>query len=56
VGGGVGQEPPDCPDSATVQRIVAVAAEPVQLAGNLGGWSGQGTAWPEDHDLVAVGV
>src|SRR5512132_765765 len=49
VGGGVGQELPDRPDSVTVRRIVAVAAEPVQLTGNLGGWSGQGPAGPDDH-------
>src|SRR5512132_1626552 len=55
-GGGVGQELPDRPDSATVQLIEAVTAEPVQLTGNLGGWSGQGPAGPEDHDLLAVGV
>jgi hypothetical protein len=35
VGGGVGQEPPDRPDSATVELIVAVAAETVQLTGHL---------------------
>jgi hypothetical protein len=35
---------------------VAITAEPVQLPGNLGGWSGQGTAGPEDYDLIAVGV
>jgi hypothetical protein len=35
VGGGVGQEPPDRPDSAAVQIVVAVAAEPVQRTGNL---------------------
>ena len=28
----------------------------VQLLGDLGGWAGQGTAGPHDHDLVAVGV
>src|SRR4029453_6595852 len=56
VGGGVGQELPDRPDSATVQRIVAVTAELVQLTGNLARWSGQGPAGPEDHDLLAVGV
>jgi hypothetical protein len=35
---------------------VAVTAEPVQLPGDLGGWAGQGTTWPDDHDLLAVGV
>ena len=43
MGGGVGQELPDRPDSATVQRIAVVTAEPVQLTGNLDWWSGQGT-------------
>jgi len=56
VGGGIGEELPDRPDSATVRLIVAVAAEPVQLTGNLGGCSGQGTTRPDDHDLLAVGV
>ena len=56
VGGGVGQEPPDRPDSAAVQIIVAVAAEPVQLTGYLDRWSGQGTAGPDDHDLFAAGI
>src|SRR5215207_1649859 len=55
-GGGVGQELPDRPDSATIQLIGAVTAEPVQLTGNLDRWSGQGTTGPDDHDLLAVEV
>jgi hypothetical protein len=56
VGGGVGQELPDRPDSATVQRIEVVTAEPVQRTGNLDWWSGQGTTRPDDHNLVAAWV
>jgi hypothetical protein len=56
VGGGVGQELSDRPGSAAVRLIVAVAAEPVQLAGNLDGWPSQGAAGPDDHDVLAVGV
>jgi hypothetical protein len=56
VGGGVGQELLDRLDCAAVQGIVAVAAELVEFTGDLGGWSGQRAAGPEDHDLVAVGV
>jgi hypothetical protein len=35
---------------------VAVAAELVQLTGNLARWSGQGPAGPEDHDLLAAWI
>jgi hypothetical protein len=35
---------------------VAVAAETVQLTGNLDRWSGQGTTGPDDHDLLTAGV
>jgi hypothetical protein len=39
-----------------VETVVVITAQTVELAGDLGRWSGQRAARPEDHDLVAVGV
>jgi len=51
---GVGQELPDGADGGAVQVVVPVTAEALELTGDLGGRSGQGTARPDDHNLGAV--
>jgi len=60
LGIGVDEELADGVGGGAVQLVVACAtragAEAVKLAGDLGGWSGQGAAGPDDHDLGAAWV